>query len=90
MPMSGTPIGLPGPPHIPLGVPAGLQSHSIRNRTKSDIPTPVQHIRMNVKQRPGYSYPKPVSHVKIVETNRADGKGAFKQPLKDAFNWMKN
>ena len=25
MPMCGTPIGLAGPPHIPLGVPAGLQ-----------------------------------------------------------------
>jgi hypothetical protein len=24
MPITGTPIGLPGPPHIPLGVPAGL------------------------------------------------------------------
>ena len=27
MPMCGTPIGLPGPPHVPLGVPAGLQKH---------------------------------------------------------------
>ena len=26
MPITGTPIGLPGPPHIPLGVPAGLQT----------------------------------------------------------------
>src|SRR4051794_20129056 len=25
MPYVGTPIGLPGPPHIPLGIPAGLQ-----------------------------------------------------------------
>ncbi|MCP3977625.1 MAG: hypothetical protein GY720_24345, partial [bacterium] len=31
MPTCGTPIGLPGPPHIPLGSPAGLQKHTIRN-----------------------------------------------------------
>ena len=28
---SGTPIGLPGPPHLPNGGSAGLQSHSVRN-----------------------------------------------------------
>ena len=28
MPMSATPIGLPGPPHIPMGHPAGLKSMS--------------------------------------------------------------
>ncbi|MEL7337133.1 MAG: hypothetical protein AAFN70_13125, partial [Planctomycetota bacterium] len=27
MPITGTPIGLPGPPHIPLGAPAGLKKH---------------------------------------------------------------
>ena len=32
MPYCGTPIGLPGPPHIPLGVPAGLQRHVIVER----------------------------------------------------------
>jgi len=90
MPMSGTPIGLPGPPHVPLGVPAGLQKHVIRNTTKVCLPEPTKRIRMNVKQRPGYSYPKPASNVRLVESNRADGQGAFKQPFKDAFNWMKN
>ena len=30
MPMCGTPIGLPGPPSVPLGVPAGLQKHDDR------------------------------------------------------------
>lgn len=90
MPMTGTPIGLPGPPHIPLGVPAGLKHHSIRNKTKQCIPEPTQHMRMTVKQKPGYSYPKPVSRVNIVETNRADGQGAFKQPIRDAHNFMKN
>ena len=33
MPYVGTPIGLPGPPHIPLGVPAGLQRHVMTNHT---------------------------------------------------------
>ena len=33
MPRVGTPIGLPGPAHIPLGVPAGLQKHTITNHT---------------------------------------------------------
>ena len=45
MPMSGTPIGLPGPPHIPMGIPAGLQAHSIKNMTKTHIPGPVKHFR---------------------------------------------
>ena len=40
MPMSGTPIGLPGPPHIPLGHPAGLKKHVIRNHTHMHIPQP--------------------------------------------------
>jgi hypothetical protein len=34
---SGSPIGLPGPPHIPLGGPAGLQSHTIRNNTSTPM-----------------------------------------------------
>ena len=67
MPMSGTPIGLPGPPHIPLGVPAGLQKHVIKNRTKMHIPDPVCDVKVSVKQRPGQSYPHPVSRVRITE-----------------------
>jgi hypothetical protein len=67
MPMSGTPIGLPGPPHIPLGVPAGLQKHVIKNKTKMHIPEPVKNFKMTVKQHPGYSYPRPVSRVHINE-----------------------
>ncbi len=31
MPATGTPIGLPGPPHLPYGDPAGLKSHQVRN-----------------------------------------------------------
>lgn len=67
MPISGTPIGLPGPPHIPLGVPAGLKNHSIVNHTKMHIPKPVDNFKIHVKHEPGYSYPKPVSRVHIRE-----------------------
>ena len=68
MPMVGTPIGLAGPPHIPLGIPAGLQSHVMENHTHMAIPAPVENVNVCVKQVPGYSYPKPVSHVDIVES----------------------
>jgi len=67
MPYVGTPIGLPGPPHIPLGVPAGLQRHVMKNHTHYDIPQPAPSMRVHVKQRPGFSYPKPATHVFIKE-----------------------
>lgn len=73
MTYTGTPIGLPGPPHIPLGSPAGLQKHSIRNTTHMHIPDPVKHVNVNVRQTPGQSYPNPPSHVKIREQNLHPG-----------------
>ena len=69
MPQSGTPIGLVGPPHIPLGSPAGLQSHVIRNRTHMNIPDPVSKIKGTVRHQPGYSYPTPPSRFHIKEQN---------------------
>ena len=57
MPISGTPIGLPGPPHVPLGIPPGLQKHSIANYTAVRIPSPTRQVKINVKQVPGMSYP---------------------------------
>ncbi len=69
MPYSGTPIGLPGPPHIPLGSPAGLQKHIIRNHTHMNIPDPVEKMKIHVRQTPGLSYPQPVSRVRIHEQN---------------------
>ncbi|HQU43590.1 MAG TPA: hypothetical protein PK867_12315 [Pirellulales bacterium] len=71
MPMSGTPIGLPGPPHVPLGIPAGLRRHSIHNHTHIHMPPPTKKIGIHVKQSPGMSYPKPVRHVYIHEKARA-------------------
>jgi hypothetical protein len=70
MPITGTPIGLPGPPHIPLGVPAGLQQHVMHNRTRTKIPPPVSKLKLSVKQRPGINYPRPVNHVHVDETQR--------------------
>ena len=67
MTMSGTPIGLPGPPHIPLGVPAGLQKHVMHNWTARHLPKPVEKLKINVKQRPGLSYPQPPSKAWIKE-----------------------
>jgi hypothetical protein len=71
MPSSGTPFGLPGPPHVPLGHEAGLVNHTMRNHTRTMIPPPVHKMTTNVKQRPGMNYPRPVNHVNISETNRA-------------------
>lgn len=71
MPYVGTPIGLPGPPHIPLGHQAGLTEHTMKNRTRVLMPPPVAKMKMTVKQRPGMNYPRPVNHVKVSEVNRA-------------------
>ncbi len=80
MPMTGTPIGLPGPPHIPLGAPAGLKKHVIRNHTHVHLPKPVEKFKIDVKQRPGMSYPRPVNRVKITEQTKAR-RGRFHIPF---------
>jgi len=69
MTMSGTPIGLPGPPHLPYGGPAGLQSHTVRNLTKQSLPKPVDHMLMDVKHKPGIRLPKPVKHIQYTENH---------------------
>jgi hypothetical protein len=71
MPMVGTPIGLPGPPHVPLGGPAGLYKHTMVNHTRERIPDPTHRMRIDVKQQPGFSYPRPANHAWIVERNGA-------------------
>ncbi len=82
MPMCGTPIGLPGPPHIPLGVPAGLEAHVITNHTHMSIPDVVHRVDVDVKQEPGLSYPKPVHRVVIVESTPTPPV-QYHQPLVD-------
>ncbi len=80
MPITGTPIGLPGPPHIPLGVPAGLQQHVMRNHTHVSIPGPTERVTIDVKQKPGLSYPKPANHVHITEKSYGAPPVIFHQP----------
>jgi hypothetical protein len=82
MPMCGTPIGLPGPPSVPLGVPAGLQEHVMKNHTRVHLPEPTEKVRIDVKEVPGYSYPKPANHARVVERS-SPGVGWFNQPLSD-------
>jgi hypothetical protein len=67
MTYTGTPIGLPGPPHIPLGGPAGLQKHVMKNHTHTHIPGPTEKFKIHVRQQPGLSYPKPANRVWIKE-----------------------
>ena len=69
MPITGTPIGLPGPPHIPLGAPAGLRKHSMRNWTHNYMPHPSHKIHINVKQSPPIRYPEPRTHAWIHQYN---------------------
>lgn len=82
MPISGTPIGLPGPPHVPLGGPAGLQKHVMKNHTTHNIPKPTDKVRIDVRQSPGFSYPKPASRARIVEQT-FPGPGLYRRPLED-------
>ncbi len=70
-PMTATPIGLPGPPHIPLGRQAGLKKYTIKNRTRTRMPKPASSINISVKQRPGYSAPRPVTRARVYDNNRA-------------------
>ena len=78
MPITGTPIGLPGPPHVPLGSPAGLQAHIMTNHTRMDIPPVVSKMTMSVKERPGLNYPRPVNHITVDEVHREPG-GLFEK-----------
>lgn len=67
MPYTGTNIGLPGPPHIPLGGPAGLQQYSLHNHTAMQIPGPTPEVNVHLRQKPGLSYPRPADRVMIQE-----------------------
>ena len=50
------------------------------NHTHHKIPGPTKHMRVDVRQKPGFSYPKPVDHVRIVEHATA-GKACNQQPI---------
>lgn len=67
MPYTSSPIGMDGPPTLPMGGPASLRSYTIRNRTKMNIPKPTEHVLVDIERKPGYSLPKTASHIKITE-----------------------
>lgn len=67
MPYTGTTVGLPGPPHIPLGGPAGLREYNLHNHTAMSIPGPTPQVNVHVRQKPGLSYPRPADKVLIQE-----------------------
>jgi len=67
MPITSTPIGLPGPAHLPFGGEAGLKSHTVRNRSQQYIPQPVNHFLIDVKQKPAVHMPDPVKYVQYEE-----------------------
>jgi hypothetical protein len=67
MPITGTPIGLAGPPHLPYGAPAGLRSHTVRNLSKNHIPEPTRDLLIDVKQSPPINMPEPVRHIEYEE-----------------------
>ncbi|MFO1096199.1 MAG: hypothetical protein U0992_23265 [Planctomycetaceae bacterium] len=69
MPYTGTPIGLAGPPHIPLGRPASLQSHTVRNTSDDQLPRPVENMLIDVKHNPPVRMPPPVSYVQYEESH---------------------
>lgn len=66
---------------MPSG-PAGLQTHTIKNHTSVHLPKPVKHFKVNVRQRPGHSYPKSVNRVRVVERTGL-GAGRYLQPVGD-------
>jgi hypothetical protein len=89
MPITGTPIGLPGPAHIPLGIPAGLQKHTITNHTKMHIPPPTRELKLHVQQNPGLSYPKPAHRAYIAENHDVPNI-MLRQPKEDRKRWVNN
>ena len=84
MPMTGTPIGLPGPVHLPLGRPAGMKSHTIRNTSPNHMPKPTEHLLIDVEHNPGYSVPEPVRHIQYKETHPVHGPGEVSHPASKA------
>ncbi len=80
MPITGTPIGLPGPPHLPYGRPAGMESHTIRNLSRNQIPKPAKDILIDVKHNPGIRMPEPVRHIQYTEDHPVFAPGQLSQP----------
>lgn len=84
MPITGTPIGLPGPTHLPYGGPAGLKSHTVRNRTSMNLPKPVDHMLIDVAHEPGLSLPEPVRYISYKEKHPVYQPGELTMPAWNA------
>lgn len=80
MPYTGTPIGLPGPTHLPYGGPAVLKSHTMRNLTKTSLPQSSGHVLVDVEHEPGISLPPPVDYVHYKETHPVYSPGEVAYP----------
>jgi hypothetical protein len=85
MPITSTPIGLPGPAHIPFGHPAGLKSHTIHNHTHVELPKPTRHLRMDVMQHPKQNYPASPHRAWVYEKQEHPAP-AMHQPHGDTFH----
>ena len=79
-PHTGTPIGLPGPPHLPFGRPAGLRSHTVRNLTKVNLPGPTSDLLIDVRHEPGLNMPAPVQHIEYTEKHPIYPDGGVSYP----------
>lgn len=79
-PVTSTPIGLPGPPHLPYGRPAGLQSLTLRNTSDYDVPGPVEHMLIDVRHEPGIRMPEPVKYIQYTEKHPMYQQGELSQP----------
>ncbi|MCA8995318.1 MAG: hypothetical protein KDA88_25325, partial [Planctomycetaceae bacterium] len=77
---TGTPIGLPGPPHLPLGRPAGLKKHTVRNTTDYNVGKPVDQVLIDVRHEPGISMPEPVKYIQYTESHPSYGQGEVSMP----------
>ena len=84
MPITGTPIGLPGPTHLPYGGPASLQSHTVRNRTPTNLPNPVKDMLIDVRHDPGLSLPEPVRYIEYTEKHPVYSPGELSNPAWNA------
>ena len=67
MPSSATQIGLPGPPHIPFGGPAGLRKTEMIRHTRMHIPEAPSNLKIHLRERPGYSVPAMPNRARITE-----------------------
>ena len=67
MPSCGTPFGIPGPPHVPFGGPAGVVKHSMKRHTRMHIPESPRNIGIHLRERPGYSVPHMPNRARITE-----------------------